>query len=585
MKYSPSNLIARLSIIALGLSLPLHGAQSSSTNLIELTKQTPIVGLKAPNRIAGQYIVTFKANTANETIKSLSNQINLSLTNKTLPTRQTSLFKGLMGSIPNKQLIKLQNHPAVLSIEVNRTIKLNSPIELSSSLQRNASVDSWGLDRIDQAQLPLDNSYSPQNQGTDVHAYIIDSGINIDHIDFGGRASWSFTATDINDGDTDGNGHGTHMAGIVGGNVYGVAKNVNLHAVKVVNHSGVGTLAGLIEGVEYVTNNHQSPAVATIAITTGFSQALDFAIDASINAGVTYAVPSGDYSQDACHFSPAANFNAITVAASWSDDRASAYSNHGNCINILAPGLYIKSDWPLANSANNTISHSPLSAAFVAGAAALILEQSPGLTPQQVKTQIIENSAANVLTEVPTDSPNLLLNVVSTNEPPQATRTGEHGNIALLGTNGLTIESYTASHTEFPSSDSPAGAFDGYFIHNVQMNDDATTRIGRGLWYGYGLQQWLQIDFGREVALTGFQEFHDVAPDHHIPEGCTIQVSDDGINFTDVQTFTNPLTRTTRLYQFTEPAVGRYIRYVSNDQHDYYFNMAELEYYGSFTGN
>ena len=394
---------ACFSLVSLGVQAaiaPNQSALSVSTGS-KITHQ-------AANKIKNHYIVVFDDEANEQTVTNIRDDIERENGNSTKPLRQFSMFKGFSGKIPPGQLKKLQKHSEVKLIEVDRHIEqTEQPVEKA----RFGSVGSWGIDRLDQPQLPLDNSYAPAGDGNGVHAYIIDTGIRVSHAQFSGRAQWDFTASDINDGNDDGNGHGTHMAGTVGGDSYGVASGVNLHAVKVMNNAGVGTLSGLIEGIEYVTHHHQAPAVATIGASLPFSQALNDAIAASTAAGVSYAVASGDADMDACNYSPGSSADVLTVGASTSNDQVSIYSNHGSCVDIYAPGLYVESAWHSSDAANNTLSHSPMAAAHVAGAAALIRSNDPTCDVTQVKDKLLGYSHDGLLTDVPANTVNKLLAV------------------------------------------------------------------------------------------------------------------------------------------------------------------------------
>ena len=362
------------------------------------------------SHILDKHIVVFKKNIASDRADEIVRTLRLQ-NNVHTSWKRVKVINGFIGKLAPQTLKHLSDHPAVDYIEKNRIVGIDNGVMKSS---RNSQL-SWGLDRIDQSQLPLDGSYNSINDGRGTHVYILDSGIRTTHNEFGDRAFWDFTASDINEGDEDHNGHGTHIAGIVGSESYGVAKNANIHAVKVLNSQGQGTLAGLIEGINYVTVNHQSPAIATIGFSTTFSRALNDAISNSINAGVLYAVPSGDNFKDACDFSPGSVNGVLTVASTDRYDRVSNPSNRGECVDLYAPGIYIKSLWHTNDFANNTISHSPMSAAFVAGVSALIRSSDSSCSVEQAVDRVRAFAHQNKLSNVPNSTPNLIVGLPTAN--------------------------------------------------------------------------------------------------------------------------------------------------------------------------
>ncbi|MFG1846311.1 S8 family peptidase [Micromonospora carbonacea] len=301
---------------------------------------------------------------------------------------------------------RLAAHPAVAWVEQNHEV----------SLQTTQANPPWGLDRTDQAALPLSKSYNYTSAGTGVTAYIIDTGININHNDFGGQAVDGYDAVDNALPAADCNGHGTHVSGTVGGTTYGVAKDVKLVAVRVLNCRGRGTNAGVIGGVNWVTSNHQAgqPAVANMSLGGGANSSLDTAVANSIADGVTYAVAAGNSNANACTSSPAAVPTAITVGATQSNDARASFSNFGTCLDIFAPGVDVLSAWYSSNTATNTISGTSMASPHVAGAAARVLSNNPTWTPAQVASYLTSTATAGVVTSPGTGSPNRLLYVSPT---------------------------------------------------------------------------------------------------------------------------------------------------------------------------
>ncbi|MEV7329915.1 S8 family serine peptidase [Micromonospora sp. NPDC093244] len=323
--------------------------------------------------------------------------------------------------------------PAVAYVEQNHTVSISGT---------QANPPSWGLDRIDQRNLPLDSSYTYPNTASNVHAYIIDTGIRFSHNDFGGRATSGYDAVDGGSAD-DCNGHGTHVAGTVGGSSYGVAKGVQLVGVRVLNCSGSGTNAGVIGGVDWVTANAIKPAVANMSLGGGANSSLDTAVRNSIASGVTYGLAAGnDSGANACNTSPARTTEAITVGSTTNTDARSSFSNIGTCLDIFAPGSSITSAWYTSNTATNTISGTSMATPHVVGAAALLASANPSWTPAQVRDQMVANATPNVVGNAGSGSPNRLLYVGSGGTtPPPTGCTGTNGTDVSIPDAGAAVTS------------------------------------------------------------------------------------------------------------------------------------------------
>ncbi|MFI5669204.1 S8 family peptidase [Streptomyces sp. NPDC051704] len=402
--------IAGLSAIAVA-ALALGAAAALPASAADAGPQGVIENAGAPGAVAESYIVTLKDSAARSTAdsgKAVARRYGA-----TIGRTYSAALNGYSVKVSEAQARKLAADPAVKSVVQNRTFTVDD------AQGTQPGPPSWGLDRIDQHPLPLDNSYTyPDKAGEGVTAYIIDTGVRISHTEFGGRASYGFDAIDNDNTAQDGHGHGTHVAGTVAGNSYGVAKKAKIVGVRVLDNNGSGTTEQVVAGIDWVTQHAVKPAVANMSLGGGADSALDTAVRNSIASGITYGVAAGNESTDASSKSPARVAEAITVGATTSTDAKASYSNYGSVLDIFAPGSSITSSWGTGDTATNTISGTSMATPHVVGAAALYLSQNPASTPAQVRDGLVAAATPNVVTGPGSGSPNRLLYVGGGTTPP-----------------------------------------------------------------------------------------------------------------------------------------------------------------------
>ncbi len=347
----------------------------------------------------------------------------------------TQAIRGFAARLTLSEVKLLRTNPSVKSVEPDRIIRVTGE-QLSPT---------WGLDRLDQQNLPLNSRYSYQGSGSGVTAYIIDTGINSTLSEFGGRVRLGWPST----GASDCQGHGTHVAGTVGSNTYGVAKNVSLVSVRVLDCAGTGTTANIIAGLDWVVSDHAAgvKAVANMSLGGSFSSVENDAVNRVINDGVVMAVAAGNESVSACTKSPASTPAAITVAASDQSDYRASFSNYGSCVDVFAPGVSILST--LNSGGSGTKDGTSMASPHVAGAAAVIWSLNTSYTNSQVSSALINSATTNKIYDA-MGSPNRLLYLapssgVAPGAPPSISATFASGVVSVSwtqpassGTNAIT---------------------------------------------------------------------------------------------------------------------------------------------------
>jgi serine protease len=366
--------------------------------------------LRSENAVPGQYIVVLNDGASPAAVAAAAAA--------TPRFVYTNVVNGFAAELNAGQLNALRRHPSVAYVEEDGVVT-------ASATQSNAT---WGIDRVDQRDLPLSGTYVYNHTGSGVHAYIIDTGILLTHNEFTGRMGNGYDAVTSGGNANDCNGHGTHVAGTVGGTIYGIAKQVTLHPVRVLSCSGSGTTSGVVAGMDWVANNHVKPAVANMSLGGGASSTIDAAVDRMHNAGVTVVVAAGNDNANACNYSPARVPNAITVGSTTSSDARSSFSNFGSCLDLFAPGSSITSAWYTSNTATNTISGTSMASPHVAGIAALYLQSNTSASPATVTNAIVSNATTGKVTSAGSGSPNRLAYSLiggggGTNSPPTSSFT------------------------------------------------------------------------------------------------------------------------------------------------------------------
>ena len=390
--------------------------------------------------VAGRYIVTFKADAPATSLRGSAPLVTTAAAAEVVAAAYDGVvhhiyshaLQGMAISLSADAAAELATEPWVAAIEPDRIVRL-------ANVQTPAT---WGLDRIDQRDLPLDNRYAYVDNGAGVHVYVIDTGIRASHVEFAGRIGAGAYAIVDGRGTDDCNGHGTHVAGTVGGTAYGVAKGVTLHPIRVLDCDGNGALTGVIAAVDWVTANHEAPAVVNMSLGGDISNALDTAVRNSIAAGLVYVVAAGNSNADACGESPARVAEALTVGASSSTDQRGWFSNHGACLDLFAPGVEITSADKPHDTATAIMSGTSMAAPHVAGLAALVRQAQPGASPALVVEAILTHATDGRLSNIGAGSPNLLAyNWLGAGPLPTATPT------ATLTPTATTTHTPKATHT------------------------------------------------------------------------------------------------------------------------------------------
>jgi len=305
-------------------------------------------------------------------------------------------LRGFAAQLSPAAVEALRSDPRIAAIEEDQEYS----IEVTQNM--DAAGDPWGIDRIDEVDLPLSGSYTYTTSGAGVRVYIIDTGLRTTHSQFGGRASTVYGSADCH-------GHGTHVAGTVGGSTYGVAKNALLRGVRVLNCQGSGTTSGIIAGIDWVRLNHIKPAVANLSLGGGLSSSLNTAVNNLAAAGVFVAVAAGNNNGNACNNSPASATGVFSTASSTRTDAKSSFSNWGSCVEGYAPGSAIKSAWYTSNTATNTISGTSMASPHVAGVAALYKSANGDASQSTITSFIVNNATLNHISGNPSGTPNRLL--------------------------------------------------------------------------------------------------------------------------------------------------------------------------------
>lgn len=363
-----------------------------------------IYGAEAKGAVSGSYIVMLKNSVRSAGVQAEQNKDLAGKYGGEVKRTYSAALNGFSATgLSAEEARRLAADPAVDKVVQNKKFHIDGTQE---------NPPSWGLDRIDQADTQGDKKYTyPDSAGEGVTAYVIDTGVRTTHQDFEGRASSGFDAVDGDNDATDGNGHGTHVAGTIAGKAHGVAKKAKIVAVRVLDDQGSGSTEQVVAGIDWVTKNHKGPSVANMSLGGGADEALDAAVQKAVASGVTFAVAAGNESTDAGQGSPARVKEAITVASSTNTDEQSDFSNFGSAVDLYAPGSDITSAWNDSDQGTKTISGTSMATPHVAGAAAVYLSGHQDAKPDAVATALTDGATPDKIKNVSEGTPNKLLKV------------------------------------------------------------------------------------------------------------------------------------------------------------------------------
>ena len=392
-----SRSVAAVAVLALAAT-PMVAASAADSDNAGLA---PLLQVGTPGSIPGEYIVVLERKAASDSVEQVAAAARAA--GGTVSVSYHTVVKGFAATLSDEALAVVRANPAVAFIEADGVVTAN--VEPSDE----QPDPPWGLDRVDQRDLPLDQTYEYDHTGAGVSAFVIDTGIRLTHEEFEGRAISGYDFVRDDDDATDCHGHGTHVAGTIGGKTYGIAKEATLVGMRVLNCAGRGNWSRVVAAVDWAVEHREGPAVANLSLGGPKRHVFDMAIHNAVDSGLTVVVSAGNSAQDACLQSPARAPRAITVAATSSTDTRAGFSNYGPCVDIFAPGVSVLSAWVTSDTATATLSGTSMSSPHVAGVAALYLEQNPDAIPKKVRRSLVLQASMDKVISPGEGSPNRLL--------------------------------------------------------------------------------------------------------------------------------------------------------------------------------